>query len=482
MGEKAVDNQENVEIVPNPRSLKFFINNQFTMEYRRRILYYFEKKIKSRTRNLGGNYVQQLNYEIPIKVYEKNDLYYEFKNVKIGMNNWYHNLSKEAKGFIHKIDQQCFSFWVSSFSKNIPVSYYEDKYDRMVDYALENDRPNMLNFDFTGLTDDSEMLNNIMSCNGIPDYTEDERLAKVVYYAFRHDKSMLNSDMKDLTEEAYEKYVKQGESLPTPVEKKMRDSCQRSYKGVKDINLCNIHIFEEFLTLTFALKENEETYLYHNENRFDDDIDLHFKYADDPSNYEECVKLKKNFMHTIQKNMKNRGLEFYYLGVPEYHTNGNIHYHFLTSKIPDDLKYQIPSWLDYDYQKNQRRYDLGMKSWKYGKSTIEYINDKNRIVNYLPKYLLKSIFNLNETEYTERLNKQRYYKSNNLIKPDETYNTEYTEEYYDLFLAEYKNRLNGSNTENILALVNPDLVDFDYKRLNEAYENKRKEWKKSIDK
>ena len=46
-------------------------------------------------------------------------------------------------------------------------------------------------------------------------------------------------------------------------------------------------------------------------------------------------------------------------------------------------------------------------------------------MTYISKYMSKSFNEISDTVYLERLNKQRYYKSNNLIKPKELTEDEY---------------------------------------------------------
>lgn len=110
--------------------------------------------------------------------------------------------------------------------------------------------------------------------------------------------------------------------------------------------------------------------------------------------------------------------------MPEYQKNGNIHYHFLMSELPTDVLYDIPSWLDYDYKIKARRYDKGIKKWVYGKSSVERIENKMGIVEYISKYLTKSLEEIKETSFLERLNKRRYYYSRNLEKPVNEYYVE----------------------------------------------------------
>lgn len=155
------------------------------------------------------------------------------------------------------------------------------------------------------------------------------------------------------------------------------------------------------MTLTFASKENEEIHIKNNANRKAGEYDLKFKYVEDASSIEVCSKILHVFFTNLNKQLKNKNYNLFYLGVPEFQRNGNINN------------------------------CLGLKTWRYGKSYVELIVDKSRITTYISKYMIKSFDEISDTIYLERLNKQRYYKSNNLIKPKLL-----TEEEYDLIKEE----------------------------------------------
>lgn len=162
------------------------------------------------------------------------------------------------------------------------------------------------------------------------------------------------------------------------------------------------------------------------------------------------------FFSNLRRDCKNKKIELKYVGVPEYQENGNIHYHFLMSYVPKELLYDVPSWLDYDVKIKRRRYDKGIKVWSYGKNTIETIEDKQRIIEYVSKYLEKSFEEIKETDYLERLNKRRYYYSQNLEKPkieyfreeieDNPFVEEITEEWNILYQHTNLNVYNSNQT------------------------------------
>lgn len=124
------------------------------------------------------------------------------------------------------------------------------------------------------------------------------------------------------------------------------------------------------------------------------------------------------------------------------------------SDIPGDLLYKVPAWLDCDYLNGFKCKDgIGLKSWTYGKSDVELIEDKSRTTTYISKYMIKSFNEISDTVYLERLNKQRYYKSNNLIKPKELTEAEYElirEEVENNYISVYTSENKNVYTDNVV--------------------------------
>lgn len=207
--------------------------------------------------------------------------------------------------------------------------------------------------------------------------------------------------------------------IPLTTDEKLRVSVSRTYTKFKEYALCNASKFKYFVTLTFADKTEEEKHKLLNENRNKElnEYDLEFQYVDDPSNYDLCVKCMTAFLNKLKKYLQRKNLDFYYLGVPEYHKNGNIHYHFLMSDIPSKYIVKCPNWLDRDYKTNKVNGSNLLTLWNHGKSDITLIQSKARVSTYISKYMIKSLNEINETDYLNRLNKKRYYNSNNLDIP-----------------------------------------------------------------
>ncbi|QVK17350.1 hypothetical protein KHQ81_10860 [Mycoplasmatota bacterium] len=436
------------DIVNLPKHFKFFKNEIWTSNYKSAVVQMFRIKIKSKKRMLGDNFVELIQYDKPIYQYDNNTLYREFKTLEVGTINWYNQLTSQARYFIRNIDDILFNRLYNRLYNHDYLEYIEERYNRLYDYAVNNEKYDLLSEDLTSLKEDVFENNVVLGENiKIGYYGKYKRLLE---YAFNHDESLLNEDKTDLSDETILKYLLLDESIPTPTVDKIRRSCSRSYEYIIDYARCNLDKFKMFVTLTFAEYEQKDLHLHYNDTRDTSDCNLKFIYVKDPKDYEECIKKFTSFKDNLKKKMKKKGLDLYYLGVPEYQTIGNIHFHLLMNELPSEFLYEIPSWLDYDYEINERRYGKGIKIWKYGKSDIEEIKDKDRVITYLAGYLMKSIKNLSETEYLDRLNKQRYYNSQNLIKPEVKINEDFTEEYNEIYYTTYQNVFNQSQTDKIV--------------------------------
>lgn len=88
-------------------------------------------------------------------------------------------------------------------------------------------------------------------------------------------------------------------------------------------------------------------------------------------------------------------------------------------KLNTKTKYIVkcPNWLDKDYLTNKVNGSNILILWSYGKSDVSLINSKSRVTTYISKYMIKSLKEIDETTYVDRLNKKRYYNSNNLDVP-----------------------------------------------------------------
>ena len=101
--------------------------------------------------------------------------------------------------------------------------------------------------------------------------------------------------------------------------------------------------------------------------------------------------------------MRKKFPDLRYLGVPELHKSGRIHFHFLMSE-------HIKSVLLDSGKKSGAMPIYNVGTYRMGWSTATEIQDKSRIVKYILKYITK--------ELQKRCpHKRRYWHSNNLVLP-----------------------------------------------------------------
>lgn len=248
----------------------------------------------------------------------------------------------------------------------------------------------------------------------------DERAERLIKFNPEHD------------DDDYIKYVLQGVPIPTPTYLKAKRSASRSYKTVVGLIDANIDKFSDFLTLTFAHEDNKDKH--------------HGFFAEyiDPTNFDSCKKKYTDCMRLIRSYLKNRGEEFYYIGIWELQKNGNYHFHALTSPIPDDILYDVPEWLDIDFRTGKRRNGKGIQQWKYGKSDVEKVKDRHKMKTYISKYILKSLLAVDEEEYETYLNQKKYFPSRNLEKPKIINDNSID---FDKLIEELNNKSNVYQTE-----------------------------------
>lgn len=402
---------------------KYYIRETtLSKEIKLELLKIFKRKVSCKNVKLNS-YLKTTDYEKTISVYtnEHEKELEELRKLKVGTEEF------ESK--------------LSSKLINIINGYYYVRYYKDIEFAILNSK---------GMTKQEEMyisnrVNNLVEENLKNNFEEsieeidldsvfsgdkvifkDKLINKLIEYALEEDKlDMLEID-KDgkvkLKEEVYEKYIINKENIPMTTKEKAKKSVNRSYQNVDNLAKANAESFKYFVTLTFADKLEEEKHIRLNQNRKEGEYDLKFKYVEDSKDIKCCSKILKSFFTNLNWQLVNiyKLPKLKYLGVPEYQGNGNIHYHFLFSDIPLELFYNVPSWLDRKF--GILRNGLGIKCWLWGKSDVEEIKDKARITSYIEKYLTKDLKEASETIYKERLNKQRFYKSNNLIKPVVTYN------------------------------------------------------------
>lgn len=235
---------------------------------------------------------------------------------------------------------------------------------------------------------------------------------------------------------------------------KARDSARKAYKTVLELIRANLTSFESFITLTFARKEHVNKYVENGTK---------FELIDDVQDFDLVKKSFVKFINTLQKNMRRKDIEFEYIAVYERHRDGAYHFHLVSTLIPDEYLTDCPEWLDYDFKTKKRRNGKMLGHWKYGKSDVEIIRDKERMSTYLSKYIAKSFENLTDSEenYEKYLNQKKYFASRGLKRPTVEYVpanednkkeiiTKKKAEYSDKYSTSYKNVYSDSMIEKTI--------------------------------
>lgn len=362
----------------------------------------------------GDNFVEVVNFEKRVKVYPENDeLLDMINNIERFDASWnlvvhqdweeyrnyrYEDLPRKLKTYISKMDHYYFAVWYSKLTTN-SMDRYERAEQRLLDLQGE------------------------------------------------------------ISDEAFLNHVVLGKPIPNTLGKKAKDSARRSYKMVNQYIKTNIHRFTNFLTFTFAQKENKSKYVEFNRNRLPGEVNLDFDYVDG-KDFELAKKTLTRMMNNFKKKLNRRGMEFYYITVWELQKNGNYHFHVLCSDLPDDEKYEVPKWLDYNFVTKKFNNGHGLFQWKFGKSDVQRIKSPEKVTTYVSKYIIKSFLNVDETSYLEYLNKKKYFVSQNLDKPEVIYfdNDTHFDKHIDSLMLEgidpyeknYKNPYNDGLIKNKL--------------------------------
>lgn len=284
----------------------------------------------------------------------------------------------------------------------------------------------------------------------------------------------LEKVLPEYTDADFERYVIVGEPIPTPEAKKAKDSARRAYKAVNGIIKSNINRFSHFVTLTFAPESNRQRHMDLNRNRKEGEVDLCFEYvngADFDIAKQAFSQFVKNF---TQRKMRSKGYDFQYIAVWELQRNRQYHFHLLTTGIPDQEMYKVPSWLDYDHKEDRYEKGYGLNDWIYGKSDVQLISNRARLTTYVSKYILKSFYVLNDTEYEKYKGQKKYFCSRGLDRPSEDYYesdaaAKKALEEFDLneispYEKKYKNPYNDGEIKNNIYT----LIDKKMEALNEG--------------
>ena len=405
------------------RFTKYYIREKtLTKEIKMELLKVFKRKVSNKNIKLNS-YLKTTEYERSINAYHTNNKkeLEELRNLKVGLENFEEKLSSKLTNLINEYYYKKYYIEINFQSANKDkMSFEEEKYILRKINELQKGK---MKHDFETSIDDIN-LDSIFSSEKV--IYEEDIISKVVEYAISENKMELievdSNGKVRLSNESIDRFIINKEPVPLTTKVKAKKSINRSYQTIDNLAKANAQSFKYFVTLTFADITEQEKHLELNNKRKENEYDLKFKYVEDSKSIECCSKILHKFLTNLNWQITNiyKLPKIKYLGVPEYQKNGNIHYHFLISELPMELFYQVPGWLDKKF--GILRNGIGVKSWFWGKSDVEEIKDKARITSYIEKYLTKDLKEISDSIYKERLNKKRFYKSNNLIKPQISYN------------------------------------------------------------
>lgn len=488
----------------------YFINSEFKLSTfkKKELTDIFKSKSLVKIKDMK-NYIEVSKFGKGITHKRKdNQFYEEVKKLKVDYNysdGWFKTLSNECRKYLNgvyqkkwhsDIDEQCSNQFhngfedydsdeeceLSTFEYNFNDCWFNmsvDKVEAFKEYVVLSFKEDLY-FDSTGELK-QEYIDDI--CYARQPICNEDKKNKMILYCVeeeRYDLLNISSDGSIcLKDEVYQEYVLNNKSIPLTTKVKMKKSLDRTIEMFNEYAYCNCDKFKYFITLTFANVFDSNKHKCMNEINDNCKKELKIKYVDDCSNYECCVKALNTFLVKIRTfikryNEKNKTLyDVLYLGVPEYQKNGAIHYHFLFSDLPEEMFYNVASWLDYDNVSKKRKNGLGIKYWTYGKSDVEIIKDNARVSSYCSKYMIKSFYELSESEYFDRLDKKRYYASQNLEKAKIKHCNNFDDGsfgFYSQFSRESFNTFNNSyikktiyqvkalNEDDVLVSDNSDIV------------------------
>ena len=346
----------------------------------------FVRKIKRKVED-SKKFKRFVSYSKNIRIIDKGHKFFnEYNNLKVGTLNWFETLSKSFRSYIGWYLQTKEMF---ERKGNLEVS--EKVY---LASEIKCKREVIAGFYDDYLDDDGEVKVEIIEdyyFNRKLEPTFYEKLFNLYRYILEDDKEeMLNDDLSIKAEYILE-YCVFNEKIPSSVQEKIRVSVGRTKENFDLLAKANCEKFKYFVTLTFADIKEKDKHLKLNEKRFKDDEELKFIYIDDISSLESCNKAFNVSFRNLRRDLNKVGYEFYYLGCPEYHANGHVHYHFLFSDLPKDFLYKVPKWLDFDNVTKQYQNGYGLINWRYGKSDVQLIKDEYKVTSYIAKYIEKSL-------------------------------------------------------------------------------------------
>ena len=233
--------------------------------------------------------------------------------------------------------------------------------------------------------------------------------------------------------------------------------------NIKDIDIDNLYQEKntdkpKTIMLANAIRSNLSCQRIAKTNRKEWESFITLTFADNITDIAEANKIFGNWTSNIRKLKK----DFKYLAVPEFQKRGAVHYHVLSNLGLEDkdiiLEQQIKKGKAVKYTD---LYDV--KYWSKGFARVDFIkNDYKKIYSYICKYMTKDIDN-------KLFGKKRYFYSQNLERPFETYLNLSNEKDFDYFMnllkdanIEYKSKYQdiytGQNIEFIETLTSSDNI------------------------
>lgn len=158
------------------------------------------------------------------------------------------------------------------------------------------------------------------------------------------------------------------------------------------------------------LEESRRENLYKVKRKITDyirnnDFDTFYTLTFDPKIYGYSDDLRYNEMYKHLQAMVRKYGRFNYIAIPERHKSGAIHWHMITGGFRPKLVYS-----------GLKRNNVSIYNaleWKYGFSDVQKVRSKNKISNYISKYITKDLM-----DNPARRNKKKYWASRTLKQPD----------------------------------------------------------------
>ena len=122
----------------------------------------------------------------------------------------------------------------------------------------------------------------------------------------------------------------------------------------------------------------------------------------DSYNYSLITSKMTNWLRNIRKKIPS----LKYIGVPERHKSGRYHFHFLMNDISAIL-------IDSGHKTKDGMSIYNLEAYKLGFSTATVIQDRERVSNYISKYITKELA-------LQTKGKKRYWHSKGLSLPQES--------------------------------------------------------------